>query len=269
MSETFKSIEREGWNERAEVYSGTTALVTTQAIPSLLRAVRPRVGTKLLDICTGPGFAAGAASAIGCDVTGVDFAPEMVELAKARYPQCSFATGDAEVLDQDSGAFDAVICNFGVFHFGEPEKAFAEAWRVTRPGGRYSWSQWLGPDKSEFFAVVFNAVTQNADMDVGLPPAPPPFRFSDTEVAETAMRYAGFEDLETEVVPIVLHAPEGEFMDFFRKFSVRVTMILERQEPEVYRAVKSAIDAGLEAYCSSGSPVVPMPAIVVSGRKPT
>ena len=265
---SFAELEQAGWNERAKVYGASTALATTQAIPSLLRAVRPRAGAKLLDICCGPGFAAGAAAAIGCDALGIDFAEEMVALATTNFPNCRFAVGNAQALDEADDSFEAVVCNLGVFHFDEPEKAFAEAWRVARPGGRYAWSQWLGPDKSDFFALVFKAVSQNADMNVGLPPSPPPFRFSDAEVAERAMREAGFEEVASEVVPVLLHAPAGNFMDFFAKFSVRVTMILERQSEEVRRTIEEEITSGLEAYSASGAPIIPMPVLVISGGKP-
>ncbi len=135
---TFAEIERDGWNDRADSYETTTARATTQAIPALLNSVLPRYGDRVLDICTGPGYAAGAAAAIGCDVTGVDFAPEMVRTAARRFPDCDFVTGDATALDLQSDAFDAAICNFGVFHFDEPEEAISEAARGLRPGGRYA-----------------------------------------------------------------------------------------------------------------------------------
>jgi len=264
---TFAEIERDGWNERASVYEHTTAHATTQAIPALLNAVQPRFGSRLLDICSGPGFAAGAAAAIGCDATGVDFAEEMVKSATEKFPNCHFVTGDAQTLDQESTSFDAAICNFGVFHFAEPELAIKEAARVLKTGGRYAWSQWQGPDKSAFFSTIFNAVMNNANMEVGLPPAPPPFRFSDTEVANAAMEAAGFKNIQSNEVSIVLPAPTDTFMDFFKKFSVRMTMVLDRQDPTVNQAIEGEIMAGLAQFDEGGLLQIPMPAIVVSGTK--
>ena len=266
---SFADIERDGWNDRAEVYASTTAQATTQAIPQLLSTVQPRFGTTLLDICTGPGFAAGAASAIGCKVTGIDFAASMVAEAAKGFPTCEFKTGDAQQLAFEDAQFDAAICNFGVFHFSEPERAMREAARVLKPEGRYAWTQWFGPDKSPFFATVFKAVSSHANMDVGLPEAPPPFRFSDLAVAKQAMNDAGFADVETTEVPIVLHAPAATFIEFFNKFSVRMTMILDRQESEVRARIQSEIAQGLAAFNVRGILELPIPAFVVSGHKET
>lgn len=264
---TFKDQERQGWDERVDVYADTTGLGTRQAIPALLGAVRVRPGMDLLDICTGPGYAAGAAAAIGACVTGVDFAPSMVASASARFSDCRFETGDAEALAQAEASFDGAVCNFGVFHFAEAERAFAEACRVLRPGGRYAFSQWCGPGESAFMKAIFPTIGAHADMDVGLPEAPPPFRFSDRDECRRVLGEAGFGDVEIFEVPIVLHAPAGDFMAFFRKLSVRGMIILERQTPEVVQRITDEINQKMEAYVVGNEFRVPWPAIVVSGCK--
>lgn len=263
----FAEMERDGWNDRAGIYDDITAKATTQAVPSLLASVRPRHGMEILDVSTGPGYVAGAAAAMGCRATGVDFVPAMVAQAQSAFPKCRFHTEDAQDMRFSDATFDAVLCNFGIFHFDDPEKAIREAGRVLKPGGRYAWSQWQGSDKSPFFAVVFKALAEHAKMDVGLPDAPPPFRMSDPSLAHDVMRRSGFQDVSIEEVPVILPAPAATFFDFFRKFAVRTTMILERQEPGILKMIEDQILSGLKGYEEDGALQIPMPAVIVSGQK--
>ncbi len=112
-------------------------------------------------------------------------------------------------------------------------------------------------------------MASHTNMDVGLPPAPPPFRFSDPAAATSIMQDAGFEDVAIAEVPVVLPAPADGFMDFFKKFSVRVTMILERQTEDVYATVRNEIETALQSFARGDTLYVPMPAMVVSGQLPT
>lgn len=78
-------------------------------------------------------------------VTGVDFAPEMVErarrLAEAKGCAIPFACGDATSLELESGDFDGVIFGFnGLMQIPRRERrrrAITEVFRVVRPGGLF------------------------------------------------------------------------------------------------------------------------------------
>ena len=266
--DSFKDTERKGWNDRAGVYEDTTAQSTIQSIPALLAAVKLRPKTDLLDICSGPGYAAGAAYALGANPTGVDFATEMVDVAAERFPGCRFVVGDAENLDFDDGSFDAAVCNFGVFHFPHPERAFAEAHRVLKPSGRYAFSQWMAPGECDFFNTIFPILNETVDMNVKLPEAPAPFKFSDRDTCRDGLEAAGFGDIEIADVANLFHVSASEnFADMFRKLSVRVTMILDLQTADVRHRFETALNAAMERFIQGDEYVVPMPSIVVSGRK--
>ncbi len=56
-------------------------------------------------------------------------------------------------------------------------------------------------------------------------------------------------------------------MDFFQKFGVRLTMILDRQDAAVNQTIEDEIVAGFARFDEGGILQLPMPAIVVSGRK--
>jgi ubiquinone/menaquinone biosynthesis C-methylase UbiE len=142
---------------------------------------------RLLDVCCGPGCGAGQAAERVLDAVDIDLSLAMISEARQRFPSAEFRVGDAEQLQFDDGSFDAVVCPFGVLHLPEPDKAFTEASRVLRPGGRYGLTVWCTPDKAEFLGLAMKATSAHADMGVPLPPAPPLFRFVDVGLASAAL----------------------------------------------------------------------------------
>ena len=58
----------------------------------------------------------------------------------------------------DDGAFDAVVCQFGVMFFPDKVAAFAEARRVLRPGGVFVFNVWDRIAENEFTDVVTTAL---------------------------------------------------------------------------------------------------------------
>src|SRR6185436_5337986 len=117
----FRAFELRGWSDEHIVteYLDTFGQVTVQAIPALLEAAQIVPGTRLLDVATGPGYVAAAATERGASVIGIDFSPTMVELAAHRYPALDFRRGDAQTLDFADGSFDAVIAAYGLLHFSD------------------------------------------------------------------------------------------------------------------------------------------------------
>lgn len=265
--ETFTEAEREGWDSRASAYGATTARATTQAIPALLAAARVAAGRSIIDVCCGPGYVAGAAAALGAAAEGVDLAPAMVSAARQAFPACRFEVGDAIALPAPDGSFDAAVCAFGLFHLESPAAALAEMHRVLGRNGRLAVSQWSAPATSPFFKVVFGGLGAHADMTV-VPAGPPPFALSTPEALEAALAEAGFDDVAVDEVQVDFEAPEGAFADYFRKFSVRGYMILERQTPEKRAQIEAVWRDGFAPFVRDGHIRVPMPALVASGRKP-
>lgn len=252
---------------RATVYDDRTARATVQAIPDLLAAVRLAPGMRLLDVCCGPGYAAGAAAALGASAQGIDFAPEMVRVAQARFPGLDFAEGDAEQLAADDDSFDAAVCNFGLFHVTDPPKAVSEAFRALRAGGRYAFSQWCAPQECAAFSFLLGALRAHADLDRA-DPAPDAFTLSDRAHACAVLCEAGFVDCDIREVPCMLHVPDTRFFDFSQTFGVRIPLILARQTDEARARIREAVDDAAREYRDGDAIRIPMPSIVVSGRKP-
>lgn len=158
--QAFKELEQTSWHEGAPDYDTLIGTFTQQAVDRLLDAAQVGAGSRVLDVACGPGYAAGGAAARGAYVVGIDFATGMLAEARARFRHIEFRMGEAENLDFDNASFDAVISNFGLLHVAQPEKAVAEAYRVLKPGGRYAFTVWYGPDKRP--VVLLFAIRQHS-----------------------------------------------------------------------------------------------------------
>ena len=104
-------------------------------------------GDRALDACCGTGDLSFSLvdGCSGCEVTGLDFTPEMVALARqkaaaralrGRPAPLEFVAGDLLDLPFADVEFAAVTVGWGVRNVPDVPRAFAEMRRVTRPGGR-------------------------------------------------------------------------------------------------------------------------------------
>jgi len=261
----FRESERSGWGERAQGYKNATARATLQTIPTLLSHARLFPGAKILDAGCGPGYVAACASLLGANAEGLDFSEGMVDEAQKQFPHLSFSLGDVENIPAPDRSFDAVLSNIVLFHVTDPAQAIAEAFRVLKPGGRFAFSQWLGPDRSECYRLLFDVLGRHADM-ARADAAPNAYALSDQDYVSDMMQAAGFRGIRFETVENVLHASGPSFFDFFMDFGVRVPLILERQDESVQNAIRQEIDTLASEYLADGYYKIPMPSIVFSGQ---
>jgi SAM-dependent methyltransferase len=99
-----------------------------------------RGGLTALDVGCGTGFLSLELAARGHRVTGIDFAPEMLALAKDKAAAAGaairFEEADAENLPFAPASFDLVITRHVLWTLPHPEAAITEWIRVLKPGGR-------------------------------------------------------------------------------------------------------------------------------------
>lgn len=265
--QTFKSVEHDGWNERAGVYDTYTARITNYGIEPLLAAAGIKRGQRVLDVCCGTGLVAAEAEKRGATVTGIDIAEDMIATAQGKKLAAEFHTGDAEALSFADASFDRVICNFGLYHLPEPDRAVQEAARVLKRGGAYAYTTWCGPEVSPLYRIIPEAIAAHGSMDVGLPPAPPAFRFADRAEATKALNAAGFSGVRFGDIPVVLEWPMNDVVNYVEHAFVRATMLLNAQRPEARPRVLKAIQEKMSAYAEGGMLRLPLPAVVVSATR--
>src|SRR5438046_197103 len=111
------------------------------------------IGSSVLDVCCGTGASAlPAAEAVGPmgNVTGVDLATGLLELAREKATQRRLSNIEFEIGDMLSmkfavASFDAVVCVFGIFFVPDMGRAVSELWSRVRPSGKLAVTTW-GPN---------------------------------------------------------------------------------------------------------------------------
>src|SRR5262249_38290086 len=158
-----------------------------QSVDATLDAAGVTSGCRVLDVCTGHGVLALAATERGAKVSAVDSAATMVAAARRNAPTVDCRQGDAQALPYADSTFDAVICGYGLLHVPEPDRALAEMRRVLRSGGRVAISVWERPSPSNGFGLLLSAAKAHGRLDVPLPHGADAFQFGDQEDMKVAL----------------------------------------------------------------------------------
>ena len=269
LPDPFWTFEHTAWERSARAYHNFWTRLTSQTIEPLLSAVQSSDTTRLLDVATGAANVAQAAVGKGTRVVGVDFSTAMLAQARKQHPDIHFCEGDAEALPFVDSSFDGVVINFGLLHFGNPEQALGEAYRVLRPGGRIGFTVWATPETAIGFQIMLRAIEIHGDPNLQLPEGPPFFRFSDPAESARTLRTVGFTHPSiTEVQQMwQLSSPDDLFVAFYEG-TARTGGLLRAQSRVALNAIRTAVIKAASAYEKGGGVEIPMPAILTSAQKP-
>jgi ubiquinone/menaquinone biosynthesis C-methylase UbiE len=269
-TETFKELEHGGWMNKAAAYDRYFAQVTNQAIDTILDSFGTLNGKRLLDVGCGTGHVTANAVNLGAEAEGIDFASAMVTIAAANYPPVKFTQGDAEDLPYENAYFDCVVCAFSLLHMQHPDEVIKEAYRVLRSGGRFTFTVWCTPEQgSDFFGLIQSAIQAHGTLDVGLPPAPPFFRFANVEECQKTLTGIGFASVVTTKIPLTWYGKTPQdLLDLIYRSVVRTPMVLERQTTEARERIHEAILEGAERYRVGERIAIAIPAFMVTVVKP-
>ncbi len=135
---------------------------------------------KVLDVATGTGHAALAAARVGALVTGIDYVPALLDLARGRAAaerlDVGFVEAPAEQLPFEDGRFDVAISAIGVMFAADHDRAASELGRVVRAGGRIVLASWT---RSGFVGGILGIVGKHVSPPPG---AQSPVRWGEEDV---------------------------------------------------------------------------------------
>ena len=187
--------------------------------------VLPRHGAlDALDVGCGTGFLSLELAGRGHRVTGLDFAPSMIERAERKAAELGFAVrfeqGDAEQMPFAPASFDLVISRHVLWTLPHPEAAVDDWLRVLRPGAR--------------LVIVDGAVLDGSDRVAGAQPGC-------QENARTSPEYDAIGDR----LPFLGGRPREEIETLLRAHSL-VNVASDPLTDLVDAQVQRMVEEGLE-----------------------
>ena len=141
----LKASMREAWNTPGAAYQ-EMAEGLRPAVNHLIDLAGIYAGMRVLDVATGTGIAAIEAARRGAQVTGIDFAPDLLEAARDLAARAgvavNFVSDDAENMAFPDASFDAIISTFGCMFVPRHDAVAYEMARVVKPGGLLALATW-------------------------------------------------------------------------------------------------------------------------------
>ena len=192
--------------ESDKVFAGSIpTLYDTHLVPlifepyaaDLARRLSSRRLSRVLEVAAGTGVVTRSmVSALPetVSIVATDLNQAMLDRAAAvgtRRP-VEWRQADAMQLPFPDGAFDAVVCQFGVMFFPEKPKAFSEARRVLKPGGVFLFNVWDRIEENEFADTVTSALQTLFPQDPPRFMVRTPHGYHDHRVIERHLAGGGF-----------------------------------------------------------------------------
>jgi SAM-dependent methyltransferase len=268
-ADAFNAFEADGWQHQAPTYDHFFGRLTRRLVDPLLDAADVGPGSRVLDLATGPGYAAARATERSASVVGVDIAPAMVQRARQRHPDIDFRQADAEALPFEDGSFDTVVSNFVVPHLGRPERAVSELVRVLEDGGKLALTTWDLPERMRLLGVFLDAFTEaGATPPDDLPVGPPFFRFAVDEQFAALLGGSGLTSIKVSTISFNHRVSSADDLwDGMLTGTVRTSAFLLHQPDRTRQQIRAAFDRQVLQYRRGEQLELPVSVKLANGHK--
>jgi ubiquinone/menaquinone biosynthesis C-methylase UbiE len=108
-------------------------------LPNVLRLISPEKGQKILDLACGQGYFSHAVAARGANITGIDIAPELIEIAKkqAGHNESFIVSPATDLSKLAPRSFDSAFCVLAIQNIERMGDVFKEVSRVLKERGKF------------------------------------------------------------------------------------------------------------------------------------
>jgi ubiquinone/menaquinone biosynthesis C-methylase UbiE len=245
--------------------------IAEPASAALLEAIGLRPGERVLDVACGTGVVARhAAELVGPTgtVTGVDIAPDMIDVARATpapaTPPIDWHVGDATALPFPDDSYDVALCQMGLMFVEDRSAAVAEIHRVLAAGGRVAVS--TPGEIQPPFVVLEEAIVEHINPDLG-GFVRAVFSMHDPDGVARLLRDAGFEDVSAAVARARLRLPAPkDFLWQYINLTPMAPLVARAPEHAQQAMERQAVEAW-QPYVVDGVIDAEQPLVVATARK--
>jgi SAM-dependent methyltransferase len=207
-SNKMNSMQKQGelWGQAPSDWAFLQEPKHNPLFEAMLSAANVGKATQMLDAGCGGGGASVLAAERGAQVSGLDAAEGLINLARERVPSGDFRVGDIQDLPYEDESFDVVIAPNSIQYAEDHVAALRELGRVCKSDGRIVVGLFAEAEQVEY-RHIFKVMVAT------LPEAPKgggPFTLSAPGVLEGLVEKAGLTILETKQVNCPFAYPDFE-----------------------------------------------------------
>jgi len=225
----------------------------------MVEALAPRPGQTILELAAGTGetgFAAAAALGDDGRLISTDFAPNMVEAARAESQRLGLRNVehralDAERLDLDDDSVDGVLCRWGYMLMADPGAALRETRRVLRDGGGLALSVWGGPNRNPWASVPGRVLLGYTDAPPPDPAAPGIFAMADPLRVRSLLSAAELEVQRMEELEVRWRFEDFDaYWRYLTQLAGAIAIAIAAMSDHDRRALRERVEKAIEDYRS-------------------
>jgi SAM-dependent methyltransferase len=268
--DAYRKQSRETWGQMATGWADRRdwlMAITGPVNDWLTDKADAQPGETVLEIAAGTGdlgFRVAEHVAEEGRVISTDFAPEMVDVARANgqalgLTNVEYRLMDAESMDLDDDSVDGVVCRFGYMLMADPAAALKETRRVLRAGGTLAFAVWSGADRNPWAAVPAMTLVQLGHVPPPEPGMPGIFALGDPVRIRELVRGAGFGEPDLEEITVDWrYADSDDLWDTLTRITGVVALTINALSDDERQATRTAISENVAQFRdSAGSYTIP------------
>ncbi len=268
--EDYRQVSLDVWQRMAEGWDRERRWLwdASQAVGEwMVKALAPQPGQTILELASGTGetgFAAAAALGDEGRLISTDFAPNMVEAARAESQRLGLGNVehrqlDAERMDDlEDDSVDGALCRWGYMLMADPAAALRETRRVLRDGGGLALSVWGPAESNPWASLPGRALREHTGAPPPDPTAPGMFAMADPERTRSLLATAGFEVRRLEDLEMSWRFEDFDtYWSFLTQLAGATALAIAALPDEDQHALRARVEEAVDPYRSNGAYEMP------------